>query len=149
VTLTERYAEARKFILDHYDLVEALEDADAIKTRSGYSCPFCKHVHKTTLRIEPDGKVGYSLSPNCNLASPKGFDVTNVLILKDHYRRFDDLARVLAPHCFPKPKPKAEQREAPEYLTAAAAEQRRKDNECKQAERQRAPGTHRPHRATG
>jgi hypothetical protein len=110
MALAERYALAREWLLDHYDLVTELKDANAKETRSGYSCPFCTHTHTTTLTIETSGKVGYSHSPNCKLYNRKGFDVTNVLILRGNYRGFDDMARHQAPHCFAKPKPKEEEK---------------------------------------
>ena len=92
LTLTEHYAQARVYIREQYDLIETLEAAGAEKTVSGFSCPFCKHSHTTTLTIAPSGMVGYSHSPLCNLSSEKGFDVTNVLLVKDNYPTFDKLA---------------------------------------------------------
>jgi hypothetical protein len=135
LTLPERYAQARAYIRDRYDLIETLEAAGAEKTASGFSCPFCAHSHTTTLTIEPGGMVGYSHSPLCKLSSEKGFDVTNVLILKDNYPGFDKLARALAPHCFPKPRP-GTWHTMPEYLTPAAVQRRNQDRVRKHAEYQ-------------
>jgi hypothetical protein len=101
--LQERYAQARTYLIDTYDLVTELENAGAVQTRDGYSCPFCEHSHDTTLTIAPSGTAGYSHSPTCLLSSARGFDVTNVLMLSGRYANFDKLARALAPHCFPPP----------------------------------------------
>lgn len=133
LTLAECHAQARAFILGRYDLAETLEAAGAEKTASGYSCPFCSHSHTTTLTVESSGMVGYSHSPRCKLYSEKGFDVTNVLIIKDNYSNFDSLARALAPHCFPKPK-LGGQRISPDYLTPAAEQRRNQDRARKRDE---------------
>jgi hypothetical protein len=137
MAIAERYAAARAWLRDHYDLVSELEGAGAKKTRNGYACPFCTHTHTTTLTIAPGSKAGFSHSPNCKLYSRKGFDATNVLILRGSYRGFDDMACALAPHCFPEPKPNDEC-EPPHGRIPEAAAHRRQDAARKKAARRQA-----------
>ena len=55
----------------------------AVKTKDGYSCPFCTHPHETTLYISKQGRL-FSYSPNCKLHTTKGYDAFGLYVLIDH-----------------------------------------------------------------
>jgi hypothetical protein len=80
-----------------HDLTQLLEHYGAVRTRSGYSCPFCEHTHETTLTIAPGGRRGYSHSPRCKLFSEHGFDALNVYAVAEHGGDLKAALRALAP----------------------------------------------------